>query len=682
MAARSADALTELLSQLKLSSPEELCIHLPIRYEDKTRLTPLSTLREGDHALVEGIITTIDISTQRRRQAYIHIQEGSATLTLRWMHFQQAWLSKLSKGQTLRAYGSIRLGQHGLEIVHPSIHQKKQPLEERLTPIYSTTKGLSNTRLRYWVLKTWQQYRNHWIEPLPATWLNRLNLPPLHEALDRLHQPPPDASLSALEDRTDPAWQRIKLDELIAQHIALKKFASQRQTRFAPVLALPELFAQRLGEQLPFSLTTGQWSVVQALWHKLNQSSPMHCLLQGDVGSGKTIVALYAALSALAAGYPVIFMAPTDILATQIAEKARTWLTPLGIEVILVTGQLKAKAKKEAVLRAQKGEALFWVGTHALFQASMDFPRLAFAIIDEQHRFGVEQRLALRAKGQQTGEQENTPQPHLLMMSATPIPRTLAMSYYADLDIVTLKERPALRQTITTCRIASSRRDEIIEKVRRTAAAQQQVFWVCPLIEASETLDLQAAEETYEELSHLLAPFTVRLLHGKMPAQEKASVMEAMRAGEIAILVATTVIEVGIDIPNATLMVIEHAERFGLAQLHQLRGRVGRGKLAATCILLYSNPLSQAGKARLAALHQHDDGFEIAQYDLKIRGPGELLGARQSGLPMLRYADLIEDEHWMETATKIADHCLIHHPHIVENYLKRWVRWRAMMADA
>lgn len=690
MATRKAsEGLHEVLAKLGVETPEELCLHLPLRYEDKTRLTPLAALRAGDKTLVEGEILSIEVRQHGRKSARVVLQEGSDVVLLRWLNFRPAWLAGLAEGQRLRAYGSVRAGRDGFEIVHPTLSkQTDKPLEERLTPIYSTVDGLPEMRVRYWVLKTWNQNRERWREPLPTTWLDRLRLPPLPEALDCLHQPPPDARVQQLDERTDPAWQRIKLDELIAQHIALKRVASARQTHEAPKMLRPDALAQALLSQLPFALTAGQQAVIETLWQDLNQSRPMHRLLQGDVGSGKTIVAIMAALAPLAAGYPAAFMAPTDILATQVAEKAKSWLEPIGIEVVLLTGSLGAKAKREAIERAQKGEPILWVGTHALFQDKVQIPRLALAIIDEQHRFGVEQRLSLRNKGEMASldldgaEAPSIVQPHMLMMSATPIPRTLAMSYYADLEVVTLTERPAQRQPITTCRVSLDRRDEVVEKVQRTALAGQQVFWVCPLIEASETLDLQAAEDTFAELEAMLAPLRVKLLHGRMNGAEKAAIMDAMREGSIDVLVATTVIEVGIDIPNATLMVVEHAERFGLAQLHQLRGRVGRGALPSVCVLLYSAPLSESGKARLAALHEHDDGFEIARHDLRIRGPGELLGPRQSGLPMLRYADLTQDAELIEVAAKIATHFLDHQPELADNYLERWVGWRAVLAYA
>ncbi|MES2206950.1 MAG: ATP-dependent DNA helicase RecG [Pseudomonadota bacterium] len=683
------NGLSEVLQALKLESAQELCLHLPLRYEDKTRLVPLAALREGDKVLVEGEVFSIEVAQQRRKQLKILLREGATSfLILRWLNFRASWLSGITKGQRLRAYGVVRRGHDGFEIVHPTLStQITKPLELSLTPIYSTVEKMPEARVRYWVLKSWSQYKASWSELLPASWLERLNMPALPDALGYLHQPPPDALTDKLQDRTDSAWQRIKLDELIAQHIALKRLALERKTLQAISLAHPQELAGALLAALPFQLTAGQQSVVETLWSDLAKDQPMHCLLQGDVGSGKTIVAIMAALSALAAGYPVAFMAPTDILATQIAEKAKCWLEPLGIKIILLTGSLGVKAKREALQKAALGEAIFWIGTHALFQEKVHVPRLALVIIDEQHRFGVQQRLALKHKGGEVGEEIvaseiSTLQPHTLMMSATPIPRTLAMSYYADLDVVTLTERPAQRQPITTCRVAMDRRHEVIDKVRRTAEAGQQIFWVCPLIEASEVLDLQAAQDTYEELAAVLAPLRVSLLHGRMSGAEKSSIMERMRAGEVDILIATTVIEVGIDIPNATLMVIEHAERFGLAQLHQLRGRVGRGSLPSTCVLLYANPLSQSAKARLAALHDHDDGFEIARQDLKIRGPGELLGARQSGVPMLRYADLTEDIELIEIASKIANRLLKDHSDIADKYLERWVGWRSVLAYA
>jgi ATP-dependent DNA helicase RecG len=584
--------IEQILSRLHLRSASDLCLHLPLRYEDKTRLTPLSVVKIGDKSLIQGCVISIESPPRgAKRQVKIVLREGNHAIQLRWLNAQPAWLAGIVVGQTLRAYGVVRSGYDGLEMVHPTLLKDTQrALDEALTPVYSTVEGLPEQRVRYWVLKAWQDHKAQWLELLPMSWLKKLKLPRLEEAISLLHQPPPNIFVKSLDDREHPAWQRIKLDELVAQNIALKQFSMGRQQVIAPVLPIPVVLADRLHSVLPFVLTQGQEQVIQVLWKDLEQAHPMHRLLQGDVGSGKTIVAIYAALAALQAGYPVAFMAPTDILATQVAEKARQWLEPLDISVRVFTGGMGVKAKREALVLAEQGLPILWVGTHALFQEKVKLPRLALAIIDEQHRFGVEQRLALRAKAEQDGMVAL--QPHVLMMSATPIPRTLAMSYYADLDVVALTERPAQRQPIRTYRMPLDRRDEIIEKIRQVVVRGEQVFWVCPLIEASETLDLQAAQDTFEELQQVLIAIRVGLLHGRMSAREKNVIMEAMRQKQLDVLVATTVIEVGIDIPNATMIVIEQAERFGLAQLHQLRGRVGRGSLPSACILLYATGLS------------------------------------------------------------------------------------------
>lgn len=673
--------LEYVLTRLNLRAVHELCVHLPLRYEDKTRLVPLSALRVGDKALVEGTIKSIDLNQRGgRKQFQVILQEATTCFHLRWLNAKASWLSKLEVGDRLRVYGIVRAGYDGLEMVHPTLSTSvNQSLETALTPVYSTVDGLPEHRVRYWVSKVWNQHKFVWREVLPDAWLKKLAVPRLDDAIEFLHHPSPDTSLRILEDRQHPVWQRIKLDELIAQNIALKKFSVERRQSSAPIFPQPTELAEQLQSILPFALTQGQYEVVNLLWRDLAQQQPMHRLLQGDVGSGKTIVAFYAALAALQAGYPVAFMAPTDILATQIAEKAAQWLVPLGIPVQLLTGGIRAKAKREALELAPKGLPILWVGTHALFQEKVKLSRLGLVIIDEQHRFGVEQRLALRMP---TAEAEQAWQPHLLMMSATPIPRTLAMSYYADLDVVMLTERPAQRQPIKTHRISSVKRDKVIEKVKEVVGRGEQVFWVCPLIEASEVLDLEAVQDTFEDLGKILNGMRVGLLHGRMSGLYKQVIMDAVRLKEIDVLVATTVIEVGIDIPNATLIVIDSAERFGLAQLHQLRGRVGRGHLPSMCILMYSQQLSASAKARLAALCEHDDGFEIARQDLRIRGPGELLGARQSGLPILRYADLVEDEALVEVAAKIAAYALKEQAPWVDICLSRWIGWKSVLAHA
>lgn len=656
------------LEKLGLVRDIDLALHLPLRYEDETRLTRLADARDGDVVQVEGLVTRSEVVLRPRRQLQVTLDDGSDTVLLRFFSFYPNHQKTLAVGRRVRARGELRGGFLGREMVHPSVKAVSEdtPLATTLTPVYPTSATLPQAYLRKAVASGLG--RADLGEILPAE-LVPDGLPPLREALHFLHHPPPRTPLAALEDRSHPAWQRLKFEELLAQQLSQLQAQRERARLRSP--ALPARRAglhERLLATLPFALTGAQHRVVEEIAHDIAREQPMHRLLQGDVGSGKTVVAALAAAIAVDAGWQCALMAPTEILAEQHFRKLVDWLEPLGVSVAWLTGSLKGKARREAMARVASGQAQLVVGTHAVIQEQVEFAKLGLALIDEQHRFGVAQRLALRRK-----LQGQALEPHLLMMSATPIPRTLAMSYYADLDVSTIDELPPGRSPIVTKVFADGKRDAVIDKIRTEVAQGRQVYWVCPLIEESEALDLRNATETHRQLCEALPGTLVGLLHGRMPAAEKAAVMSLFASGEMKLLVATTVIEVGVDVPNASLMVIEHAERFGLSQLHQLRGRVGRGAVASVCVLLYTGPLSDTGKARLKAMAETTDGFEIARRDLEIRGPGEFMGARQSGAPMLRFADLSQDWHWLQAARRIAPTLLDRHPTAARAHIARWL---------
>jgi len=573
----------------------------------------------------------------------------------------------------VRAFGEARSGFFGLEMIHPtfSIVDDDEPLPDALTPVYPTTAGLAQTALRKLIGRQLERASPLLADTLPPSLLARMRLMPFADAVRLLHQPGPDVSARALEERTHPAWTRLKFDELLAQQLSLKQHRRARQARVAPALAVKNGRGAALLARVGFRLTRAQTTAWRTIDGDLKRKVPMHRLLQGDVGSGKTVVAALAALRAVDAGYQAVFMAPTEILAEQHYRKLAQWCGALDVSIAWLAGGQTAAQRRNALAACASGDAQIVVGTHALFQTSVELSRLGLAIVDEQHRFGVAQRLALRSKGAATGRGKAV-EPHQLMLSATPIPRTLAMSYFADLDVSVIDELPPGRTPVTTKLVGQRRRPEVIERVRAACAARRQAYWVCPLIEESEKLQLQTAIDTHTMLSLALPECSVGLLHGRMKSDEKAKVMAALVAGEIQVLVATTVIEVGVDVPNASLMVIEHAERFGLAQLHQLRGRVGRGAAESMCVLLYDEKLTAVAKARLKVIYETTDGFEIARQDLLIRGPGELLGARQSGVPLLRFADLERDAELLEIARGVADELLDDAPDVVEAHLDRW----------
>jgi ATP-dependent DNA helicase RecG len=653
------------LNKLGINTIQGLLLHLPLRYLDETRITAIRDLRQGDDAQCEGEIVHAEVTYKPRKALIARLQDTSGQLTLRFLHFYPSQIAQLTVGKKLRVYGEIRHGFFGYEMVHPQCKNvgEKTEVAETLTPVYPTTAGLTQINIRKAIQIATKQ--NEMAETLPAGVYKTFNLPAFNTSIHGLHSPAPDANLNALENKTTPEWRRLAFDELLAQQLSMRKHYIKRRSLNAPAIETSKILASQMLQNLPFKLTNSQQKVIAEISLDLTQAHPMQRLLQGDVGSGKTIVACMAALQAIEHGWQVALMAPTEILAEQHYKKFEMWLKPLNLNIAWLTGSQSKKERELALTNIASGHAQFAVGTHALFQDAVTFKKLGLAIIDEQHRFGVQQRLALRKKGE--------PEPHQLMMSATPIPRTLSMSYFADLDVSTIDELPPGRTPIVTKLVSDERRDEILQRVREACMAGSQAYWVCPLIEESEALQLQTANDTYAHMQETFPELKVGLVHGRMKPAEKQQVMQQFSAGEIQLLVATTVIEVGVDVPNASLMVIEHAERSGLSQLHQLRGRVGRGAAKSTCILLYQNKLSETARARLKVIYENTDGFIIAQADLHLRGPGEFLGTRQSGVPMLKIADLERDADLLESAKSMADRLIKEYPQAVETHLERWM---------
>ncbi|TCV84122.1 ATP-dependent DNA helicase RecG [Sulfurirhabdus autotrophica] len=660
------------LTKLGISTPLDLILHLPLRYEDETHLYPIKHAPLNQTVLVEGTIIRADIKYRPKRTLICQVEDASGVLFIRFLNFYGSQVQSLSPGVKVRLLGEIRYGFFGLEMVHPKCRTLKEdtPLAECLTPIYPTTAGLSQTILNKLIKRTLSTI--DLTDSLPEAIFSPLGLSGFAESVTYLHQPPPDASQHHLTEKTHPAWRRIKFDELLAQQLSMRLHYNKRHSQKAPRLKNPGQLKQQLLDTLPFSLTKAQQRVEKEISRDLNKAHPMQRLLQGDVGSGKTIVAALAAMQTIESGFQAAIMAPTEILAEQHYRKLSGWLEPIGISVAWLTASLPKKDKTAALQRVSDGSAQLAVGTHALFQEQVSFNKLGLAIIDEQHRFGVHQRLALRMKGMAEGAASKS-QPHQLMMSATPIPRTLSMSYYADLDVSVIDKLPPGRSPVITKLVADSRRDEIIERIRQACLTGKQAYWVCPLIEESEKLQLQTALDTYQTISQTFPELKVGLVHGRMPNLEKSAMMAEFQSGNVQLLVATTVIEVGVDVPNASLMVIEHAERMGLSQLHQLRGRVGRGTSQSACILLYQSPLSDTARMRLKIIYENTDGFEISRQDLQLRGPGEFLGARQSGVPMLRFANLDQDSDLLEAARTTAELMLKEHKPAAESHLQRWL---------
>jgi ATP-dependent DNA helicase RecG len=668
--------LESKLARLGLRTDMDLVLHLPLRYEDETQIITIrdACMRGGQTWQVEGIVTKNEISFKPRRQLLVTIADASGDLLLRFMNFYGSQVKQMAEGVRIRARGELKHGFFGAEMVHPGykVVNEGAPLPASLTPVYPAGEGLSQTVLRRAIADAMK--RIDWADTVPPAIRKRMDLMDFEPAVKLLHYPPADVDEHALIERSHPAWDRMKFDELLAQQLSLKRAQRARREKGAPPLRAVGQLSEGFLAGLPFALTGAQQRVVEEIRADLRAGYPMQRLLQGDVGSGKTVVSALAAAQAIDSGYQAALMAPTEILAEQHFRKIAAWMEPLGVKVAWLTGSLKKKDKAASNALIESGAANLVIGTHALIQDSVQFAKLGLVIVDEQHRFGVGQRLTLRNKG------SDGLVPHQLMMSATPIPRTLAMTYYADLEVSVIDELPPGRSPIVTRAIDQNRRDEVVERVYAAALEGRQVYWVCPLIEESEALQLQTATETYETLAESLPDLQVGLVHGRMKPAEKQEVMDAFTAGQVHVLVATTVIEVGVDVPNASLMVIEHAERFGLSQLHQLRGRVGRGSAASVCLLLYQSPLGQVAKQRLLTMRETTDGFEIARRDLEIRGPGEFLGARQSGQAMLRFADLEIDQWMVDRARDVAQWLLDGETPekmaVVDAHLARWLGGR------
>jgi ATP-dependent DNA helicase RecG len=665
-------ALAKRLAKLGIETVADLLFWLPTRYEDRTRLVPIGSLRPGARAAVEGTIELAEVVFRGRRSLLVRLSDGTGFLTLRFFHFTSAQQEQLIRGTRLRCFGEVRRGKHGPEIVHPEYKNADAPdtqaVQDVLTPIYPATEGIQQGRLRNLTAQALAAVSDGELPDwLPAEIQRELNLPGLREALQYVHRPPPDAKLAQLEEGRHPAQRRLAFEELLAHQLSLRQLRNEVRRDPAWPIAVPGKFAERLLAGTGFTLTGAQRRVIGEIRRDLAVPHPMLRLVQGDVGSGKTIVAALAAADAVEADRQAALMAPTELLAEQHWQNFTRWLAPLGIEPLLLTGRLTPRLRRDAQFAVAEGSRSIVIGTHALFQEEVKFGRLALVIVDEQHRFGVHQRLRMRQKG------ADGRYPHQLVMTATPIPRTLAMTAYADLDVSLIDELPPGRTPIMTVVMPDSRRDEIVRRIRGACLEGRQAYWVCPLIEESAMLEAQAAEDTAAALAAALPDIVVGIVHGRMPAPARERTMARFKAGEIGLLVATTVIEVGVDVPNASLMVIENAERMGLAQLHQLRGRVGRGRDASSCVLLWHGPLSTLAKERLAVLRNTTDGFAVARRDLELRGPGELLGTRQTGLMQLKVADLMRDADLLPRVQAVADVMLTSHADNIAPLKRRWI---------
>lgn len=667
--------IAQKLERLGLRTLQDVLFHLPARYEDRTRVMPLGSLRPGSQAVVQGSVELTEVGYGRRRNLLCRLGDGTGALTLRFFHFSAAQQAALTRGTTLRCYGEVRAGRSGLEMIHPEYQRVDAPealaAEPHLTPVYPTTQGVHQLKLRdltdqalQWLGRNPEGLRD-W---LPPALLARFRLSSLQQAVQFVHRPPPECEVADLERGVHPAQQRLVFEELLAHHLSLRQLRARLQHHRAPRLAPEGVLQRRFLDSLPFALTSAQRRVCDEIEQDLGRDFPMLRLVQGDVGSGKTVVAAVAALRAVEAGYQAALMAPTELLAEQHLRSFTAWLQPLGIDVAWLSGKLSAAARRDTLARIESGAARLVVGTHALFQDEVAFHRLALAIVDEQHRFGVHQRLALREKGSRDGRS-----PHQLIMTATPIPRTLAMTAYADLDNSVIDELPPGRIPVKTVVVPDSRRADVVERVAQACGQGRQAYWVCTLIEESESLQAQAAAETAGQLAEALPDLRLGLVHGRLKPAEKEAVMDRFKAGKVDLLVATTVIEVGVDVPNASLMIIENSERLGLAQLHQLRGRVGRGSSESTCVLMYHGNLSRTARSRLAVLRETNDGFEIARRDLELRGPGEVLGTRQTGMMQFRVADLLRDRDLLEEVQRAAEQLMAEQPDAVAPLIRRWL---------
>ncbi len=664
--------LAARLQKLGIQRVQDLLFLLPLRYEDRTKIIPIGGLRPGQRAVVEGEIQLTEVVYRGRRNLLCRISDGTGGLTLRFFHFSKAQQDGLARGKRIRCFGETRPGTGGLQMIHPEyrlLGDTDLATDDTLTPIYPTTEGLGQGRLRKLSRQALGLVAAAGLEEwLPERILEAMKFPGLLAALTVLHQPPADTDLQAIQEGRHPAQRRMAFEELLAQHLSLRRLRQKIRSEPAAALVDPGTAVADFIASLSYTLTGAQQRVIAELLEDLAKEKPMMRLVQGDVGSGKTVVAAVATVCAAACGRQSAVMAPTELLAEQHAENFRQWLEPMGLETALLTGRIKGKARQRLLTRIADGQVRIVVGTHALFQESVAFDRLALIVVDEQHRFGVHQRLALREKGDRQGHC-----PHQLIMTATPIPRTLAMTAYADLDVSVIDELPPGRRPVTTVAMPESRRHELVSSIRDACLAGRQAYWVCPLIEESAVLDYEAAEKTAAMLAEALPELSLGLVHGRMKSKDKHRVMQAFKKGEIHLLVATTVIEVGVDVPNASLMIIENAERMGLAQLHQLRGRVGRGSEQSSCLLLYKPPLTALAKQRLAVLRETSDGFKVAQADLDLRGPGELLGTRQTGLMQMRIADLMRDADLLPEVHKTATFMLKERPDAVDGLIRRWV---------
>ena len=664
------------LANLGIETVQDLLFHLPSRYQDRTRIVPMGSLRPGDQAVVEGTVDLAEIKFGRKRMLLVRISDGTGALTLRFFHFNANQQAGFARGVRVRCFGEVRPGTVTLEMIHPEYQRidsgAPEVAEEHLTPIYPTTEGMHQLSLRALTDQALERLHKSGDDGLhdwlPPELLKHFKLPSLAAAIRYVHRPPPEASVESLLAGRHPAQRRLVFEELLAHHLSLRQLRHAAKAQTAPRLQGDGKLSRQFIAALAFKLTSAQQRVVDEVAADLRRDHPMLRLVQGDVGSGKTVVAALAALQAVEAGAQVAVMAPTELLAEQHSRNFRNWMQPLGIEVAWLSGKIKGKARAAALQAIATGDAPIVVGTHALFQDDVQFAKLGLVIVDEQHRFGVHQRLALRDKGRQ-----GNLRPHQLTMTATPIPRTLAMTIYADLDASIIDELPPGRTPVQTVVIPDSRRPEIVERVRQACAQGRQAYWVCTLIEESEALQCQAAEDSAAQLAEALPDLRVGLVHGRMKPRDKETVMQRFKAGELDLLVATTVIEVGVDVPNASLMIIENAERLGLAQLHQLRGRVGRGAQQSSCVLLYHGRLSEQARSRLGVLRDTTDGFEIARRDLELRGPGEVLGTRQTGLLSLRIADLLRDQDLLPDIEQMAQRLLETHPESVAPLIRRWL---------
>jgi ATP-dependent DNA helicase RecG len=673
--------VAEKLKKLNLVTLQDVIFHLPARYEDRTRIYPIADLHAYLHVSIQGEIMSADIQYGRRRMLLVKVSDGTASITLRFFHFSAAQTKSLAIGTTIRAFGEVRTGKSQLEMMHPEYkvidENEDAALEDSLTPVYPTTEGVKQLTLRNLTEQALKQLdKGALVELLPkGLYENQVSLT---EALHLVHRPPPDVIIEDLDEGRHPAQKRLVIEELLAHHLSMLKVRSQSKADPGIAIPIDEALKQKFLSTLPFQPTGAQSRVVEEIEQNLQESQPMMRLVQGDVGSGKTLVAALSALSTISAGYQVALMAPTELLAEQHANNFSDWLTPLGIRVGWLAGKLKGKARTETLEKLATGDIDILVGTHAIFQEQVDYKNLALVIVDEQHRFGVHQRLALRKKGEVLGKY-----PHQLIMTATPIPRTLAMTAYADLDTSIIDELPPGRTPVTTVVLPDTRRGDVIERVRQAAIDnKRQTYWVCTLIDESEVLQCQAAEDAAIALRTALPELKVGLVHGRLKSAEKQAIMDEFKQGELDLLVATTVIEVGVDVPNASLMIIENPERLGLAQLHQLRGRVGRGSVESHCVLMYSSPLSKTASKRLGVLRESHDGFYIAEKDLEIRGPGELLGTKQTGIADLKIADLIRDAALIPDVKNMADYVWREYPSNSQALINRWLAYKEEYGNA